>query len=186
MLNCKNMKYAPLVCPKLNKFPDKLIYEQRSSVVGLRKYVIFSTKSGENALGKMICYPSTVERAGQGKQNSLYVWSLFSPTSGKGVGTAMLDFAKVLSYQLGCGGRFHLSADSGWFPNRVPHIFYRKYGMTTDSQYFDRRLDKFVKKGKNATHLDFPTMDMFYPPLVRSEKDGLLTKILRFLHFDVK
>ncbi len=147
---------------------------------------MFSTKPGDKTTAQMICFPSVVNRKGQKDIPSLYIWSLITSKHDRGFGTAMLDFAKVLSHQLDCGGRFHLSADSGWFPNRVPHIFYRKYGMTTDSEYFDKRLDKFIKKGKNANYLQFCTMDMFYPPIEKEKSVGFFNKILHILDFDVK
>lgn len=186
MLDTRISRYSPIISRRINKLPDKLIYQQETSADGLYKFIMFSTKPEDKTTTQMICFPSVVNRKGQKNIPSLYIWKLYSTKSDRGFGTAMLDFAKVLSRRLGCCGRFHLSADPGWFPNRVPHIFYRKYGMTTDNEYFDRRLDKLIKKGKNANHLQFGTMNMFYPPMEKEKPAGLLNKILRIFKFDVK
>ncbi|MCM1338198.1 MAG: hypothetical protein NC191_00830 [Muribaculaceae bacterium] len=114
----------------------------------------------------MYCTPEVVYRKDLGWVNSLYVSYLDTlGNCNKGLGTVLLNIASIYSNRLGFGGRFHLDASGLQSPNRVPHIFYRKFGMNTGFECTDKEMDKFVKSGKPATYLDFKSMTMFYPPI---------------------
>ena len=66
-------------------------------------------------------------------QRSVYVKYLMSPDSGLGLGTDFLNFVQAYSKKKGCKGYFHLYASASYTPTRIPHIFYRKYGMNTEN-----------------------------------------------------
>lgn len=158
----------PKFLKPVREFPEKLIYNSPSEYLdyGFAKFTIFSTKKSE--FGKsavMYCFPAHTERDSAINVPSLYIQFLSSNCSGLGFGTAMLNFARSYSKKVGCEGRFHLTAHVGIAPSRVPHIFYRKYGMSTNSPKVNKKLDRFIKRGKDATYKDFKNIEMFYPPL---------------------
>ena len=162
------LKYPPI---KPKQLPEHLIYHQatgRHEVTGeiIDRFVMFSTKKGEEKVkAVMECMKTTVDRDGVKNVPSIYVKNLLSPYSGLGLGTDFLDFVQTYSKKKGCNGYFHLYSSAGYSPKRIPHIFYRKYGMNTESASVNRRLDKFIAKGKNADYYDFSDVNMFYPPI---------------------
>ncbi len=177
MLNCTYFRYPPIKY----KLPENLIFHKTIKLDGgeYEKFVMFSTKTGDKkGTALMKCFPTLIERDGKKNVPSLYVW--FLKSSEHGFGTAMLNLARRYSQQVGCGGRFHLSADVGFMPNRIPHIFYRKFGMSTGDPGIDKKLDKFIARGKDATWNDFKTMPMYYPPMASQEqpKRTVFQKIL--------
>lgn len=158
-----NLRFPPV--KRYGTLPDKLIYHTVEDYnPSIDRFIMFSTKRGVNNRVVMICYPRLIEREGK-EVPSLYVWKLFSNCSGQGFGRAMIDFAKNYSKRLGCNGYVHLFVSSGYTPNRIPHIFYRKCGFSTNNVSIDSKLDKFIRKHKDARYLDFRDMDMFYPPI---------------------
>jgi len=90
---------------------------------------------------------------------------LLSKPRKQGLGKKLLQYATKMSEELGCGGRIFLGADPQFIPNEVPHIFYRKFGMNTESENVNNKLDKFIKEGKQATIKDFHKIKMYYPPV---------------------
>lgn len=176
----KHLKYPPVKCKVQKKLPDMLVLRQKA--VGfedvVEQFTIISTKpenTGKKAT--MRCFPEYISRDGKKDVPSLYIWLLFSNCSGSGFGTAMLDFAKNYSKKIGCNGNFHLSSDVSFTPNRIPHPFYYKYGMNTKSPKINEQLERVVKSGKTATHRDFETIDMYYPPI-----EFLDTKVEKFIY----
>ena len=160
MFNYSHLKYPPL---KLRPLPKYLIMRNYGKEKdGMRVYSTLSTKTGK-ICGHVICRPETVMR-NKRRLRSMYVDELISYYPGNGSGTALLNFIKNLSKRTGCGGRFHLSASGCFTPQRVPHIFYRKYGMSTGNKYTDKRLDMFIKNGQDASTWDFNGVVMYYPP----------------------
>ena len=187
-MNNLPLKYPPLSSViKKTAIPEKLIYHIKTRydyfIVPIDKFIMFSTKKGSRKTARMICFPQMIKRD-EKQVPSLYIWKLFAP--GDGFGTAMLDFAKTYSRQIGCGGNFHLQASGCYMPQRVPHIFYRKYGMNTVDPYINKKLDLFISKGKKATYKDFDEICMYYPPLDEKRKSGgLFSKILRIFKSDI-
>lgn len=96
---------------------------------------------------------------------SLYVDILMSLSKGKGFGTQLMNYAKILSKKLGCEGNIHLIACSEYAPKKAPHIFYKKYGMNTGDYFTDKKIDNFIMHNKNATKRDLPNIVMYYPPV---------------------
>lgn len=167
-MNISKLKYPPIKYDVPKKFPDKLVTHKYYDYLGKKidEFTMFSTKKSEQ--GKraiMRCFPEQINRDGMEKVPSLYVLHLFSNCSGSGFGTAMLDFAKIYSKKIGCKGFFHLTSDTAFTPSRIPHPFYRKYGMNTGNIRIDKKLDKFVRSGKDATYQDFYNVEMYYPPI---------------------
>ncbi len=171
-MNISKLKFPPLKYNQVKELPDKLIYGKARDIYGqyAEEFVMFSTKKGSNNRAIMRCYPELIERDGKINVPSLYIWFLSSNCSGQGYGTAMLNFAIKHSKQIGCNGNFHLTADTSFMPNRIPHIFYRKFGMNTTTPAINKKLDKFIAHKKNATHRDFEIANMYYPPLQNKNK----------------
>lgn len=174
MLNISHLKYPPI---KYN-LPDKLIYHNQVYKEGYRleKFNVFSTNPNSQNHGEMYCFKEHILRPD--KQDfvpSLYIDFLYSTKSGEGFGTALLNFAKNYSKKIGCEGRIHLMASSGLIPQRAPQIFYKKCGLNSADKEINKKLDKFIKKHKNATFKDFTNTPMYYPPIKFRE-----SKILRF------
>ena len=180
MFDYSYLKYPPI---KPRKLPQYLILRNygKEEDDGIRFFSAFSTKTGK-ICGHVSCIPEILLRDKQ-KIRSMYVDELISYNPGHGVGTILLDFVRTLSKKYDCGGRFHLNSSACFQPNRIPHIFYRKYGMTSGSKCIDRKLDKFIKQGKMATHRDFGSLSMYYPPKDFNGKIKFLECVMKFLSF---
>lgn len=180
MLNV-NFKFPPLkYLLQSQPVPERLIMKKSYEYFGSQvdQFVMFSTKEGDNRKASMLCFPQNIYRDGKNSVPSLYVWKLFAP--GGGFGTAMLDFARTYSKKLGCNGNIHLQASGCYDAYRVPHIFYRKYGMNTNNPAINSKLDQFITKGKSATCFDFDEVQMFYPPVqVMLPKENKFLKALK-------
>lgn len=175
-----NLKYPPIKNKNIKELPKVLIYHQ--SRICYDKFILFSTNKSE--FGKQVimeCTKEFINRDGRKNIPSLYIDNLISNCSGNGLGTKMLDFAKIYSKKVGCNGYFHLLADGCYNPHRLPHIFYRKYGMNTTNYKIDKKLDKLIKKGKNATYKDFKTEEMYYPPIKHKEIKHKESKFKQFI-----
>lgn len=146
----------------LKKLPENLIWH-KAQRLDYHTFTIFST-TNPNQHAQMICRKATQYLDGK-REASLFISSIKSHPPGKGLGTALLNFAHKFSKQIGCEGRFFLSADGIFEPFKVPHIFYRKFGMNTEYPQINKKLDKFIKKGKNGTIIEFPHVRMYYPPI---------------------
>ncbi len=177
------LKYPPIKTNIPKRVPKYLIYQFSPSLSYFKdvdRFVLFNTQNN-NQKTLMSCFPIEKAREDLEKTESLYIEELLSFEPQKGLGTKMLDFAKNYSKKIGCNGYFHLSADSGLTPDSIPHIFYRKYGMNTKDASINKKLDKFISKGKNARHTDCPNIEMYYPPIKKPE-----TKLQKFLKFFCK
>lgn len=174
-----NLKY--IFKPK--PLPERLIYRKTIDFFGTKidHYTMFETKKNTHNHAIMLLFPQLIERDGLKSVPSLYIWRLISSNSGNGLGTAMLNFAKHCSRQAGCNGNFHLYAGVDMAPNRVPHIFYKKYGMNTADIKINNKLDKFIQEKRNATQYDFTEMCMYYPPVKVNEKISIFQKALKTL-----
>ena len=167
MLNT-HLKYPPINKLRLKKIPDVLISHQYFNYYDapISRFILSPTKKSEfGRLVIMDCIDTKINRDGIRDVPCLYIWKLISNCSGHGYGSKMLDFARSYSKKIGCNGYISLTSDGCYNPHRLPHIFYRKYGMSTESRKIDKKLDKFIAKGKNATYKDFKTEEMFYPPI---------------------
>lgn len=163
MNTISRLKYPPIK----HKFPRELIYHNSNRYNGIENsdvYTIFKIDKPKQ-FARLCCLPATVDRDGQKNVKSLYIWRLFSSPVHSGLGTKALDFAKTVSKKDGCNGYFHLDAHGGFTPHCIPHIFYKKYGMNTESDVINKKMDKFIKKKKYATYKDFKNLMMFYPPI---------------------
>lgn len=174
MLKCKYPKNYFITRQSLQKIPDHLILKRTTKYSsGLNEdcFAVVSTKNPKEK-AVMYCNPESVYRKDMGRVNSLYISyldTLGSPN--KGMGTILLNFAQRYSKEIGCEGRLHLDASKLNHSERVPHVFYKKYGMNTGNIKIDAKLDLYVRKGQDATELEFPTMSMFYPPIDYNVKD---------------
>lgn len=174
-----HLKYPPVkYVPK--PVPDYLIHRSvvRYYDYPVDNFTMFSTKKSEaGAKTVMRCIPEHIEREGK-VVPSLYIAFLLSRISGLGMGSKMLNFAKVLSKQWDCGGRIHLLADNSMDIMRVPHPFYYKNGLRAEDSKVNRRLARFIKQGARCTYLDFNSVHMYYPPLTKTqEKSGFWNKV---------
>lgn len=166
MNKISHLKFPPIKLNQSKKLPDFLVHGQHFKAPN-RDYSIitlFRTKdSGQ--FSRMTCYKEFIERDCEVNVPSLFIDKIMSFPPRNGLGTKMLDFAQSFSKKLGCNGYFHLYASSFFTPQSVPHIFYRKYGMSTKLPYIDAKMDNFIRKGKTATHKKFNNIEMFYPPI---------------------
>lgn len=170
------IKLSPI---KTNKLSENIITTHVSNNNGVKHYEssIFSTKTGDRK-GFVSYHIDKVFREKQWKP-SVNVTFIFSNT--RGSGTALLNFVKNFSKQNGCEGRFHLLSDISLMPSKIPHIFYRKFGLNTGDKIIDKKLDRFIKKGKNATYHDFKSVKMYFPPIENGKTPSLIEKIKSFL-----
>lgn len=167
---------------KIEQLPETLIYKSLKngySTKNTNTFVIFSTKNPDIKT-TMVCRKNLICRDNKKNIPSLYIAKLISNPMQNGLGRKMLNFAKLHSKRCGCNGFFHLDADVGFQPNHIPHIFYRKMGMNTKDALINAKLDRWIKKRKNATYKDFPNIKMYYPPVETTNKNNwkvFLTKL---------
>lgn len=155
-----NLRYPPIKY-NLKRIPEYLVYYSNKNK--LYHDFVMSKTSKPYATCSMYCNVTRL----YDKFNvfpSLLIYVIKSNPIQQGLGSKMLDVAKIFSNKKGCDGRFHLFATSLYLSEKVPHIFYRKYGMTTGDKKIDKKLDKFIKIGKSATDKDFSSMLMYYSP----------------------
>ena len=146
----------------------------------LFEYRAFSTKKGDNSTGKIII--GNLKNYGMYRHDykdgdMLLVHFIRSFSKNNGFGEFLMDFAKNLSKQNGCNGYLILKATN--VDGTVPHLFYRKMGLSTLNSELDKEMDTFIDANKKATPEDFNDMLMFYPPLKKEEvKFSLLQRII--------
>jgi hypothetical protein len=180
MIELNNLRFSPIINNSARgKFPDSLIYASKIKImdVCIDKFVLFPTKENKGEKAVMLCFPEQINREGK-LVNSLYVWSLKSTKSGLGLGSRLLNFAKLHSKKIGLNGNIHLISSTKREPERIPHIFYRKFGMNTNDIYVNHQLDKYIKEGKTATSRDFDSVVMYYPPIKFQPHTNKLNKII--------
>ena len=97
----------------------------------------------------------------------------------KGFGAEFIEFAKNMSKKLDCEGRLFLLADKEVYGSKTPpQIFYRKQGFTTNDKEYLKKIDKFIKEGKEMENKDSKPIYMYYDPNKRS----LVQKIKDFFN----
>lgn len=145
------------------KIPDVLIYNPR----GTNLYSMVNTKENK-VIGRMIAYPTI--------NHDLYISELtILRNKREGFGTKFLDFAKLLRDELGCEGKVVLDASTTPYdPHNPPHIFYRKNGFTSDDKKMLKKIDKYIKKGKQLDYKTTPAIRMYYPPDTQPAKPNFL------------
>jgi len=100
-------------------------------------------------------------------RNDLYIADLEIVKSErrKGYGKLFLDFAKNLSKKHGLNGRLRVLAGIKISDTSNPsHIFYRKYGFTTDNKQVLNAIDRGIKTGSQLDYMLVPPVYMYYQP----------------------
>lgn len=174
-LSNNHLKYPPIK-NTLKKIPDKLVYYSNNSK--LYHDFIISTTTKPYKTCRMYCNVAKLHLEGK-VIPSIYVYMIASSPIKNGLGSNMLKIVEKFSKDNGCNGRFHLFADTSLFPQEIPQVFYRKFGMTTGDKKTDAKLDKFIKKKKPATNKDFKSTLMYYPPLDTPKKTKSILTILK-------
>ncbi len=148
-------------------------------IYNYRAFTAYSTETNKSC-GIMLCRPSIIIK-GDNVVRSMQIGELYATSNQKGAGTALLDYARALSKTEHCVG-IHLVASGCYSPEKVPHLFYRKYGMNTGDKKLDKKMDKFIKRGKKATHMDFDNVVMYFPPVEYPKKNTIWRKLFRCLN----
>lgn len=98
------------------------------------------------------------------KRNELFLESLYikSEFRRQGYGNKFLDFAVMLSKKMGLKGNLRLLASLTTNDiKNPPHIFYRKYGFTSDDKETLAYIDECMKNHRQASPLTTPAY-MYY------------------------
>lgn len=168
----------------LKKLPDKLIYLRNINTAmhpPVEEYVIFSPKNGKIG-GIMHCHKMNVKIRPDFDGYPLGIDLIRTEKSGEGFGTALINFAKNYSKQIGSEGQICLKSVTSLSPMRIPHLFYRKQGFTTLDKKTDKLLDAFIKIKNCATYRDFPPILMYYPDKKACTKENFSGKINNFFN----
>ncbi|MBP3821394.1 GNAT family N-acetyltransferase [bacterium] len=115
-------------------------------------------------VGTLVCHKTELPLRPNCNNSVLAIDFLEVSSKNKGIGTKILKFAEEYSKHIGCNGFLIVKADGSFTPQRIPHIFYRKFGFSTFDKRTDIKLDKFIKENRSATKKDFPCLIMHYPP----------------------
>ena len=131
----------------------------------------------------MVCHKSNIPLRESYKGPILIIDFINTRINNKGYGSVLINFAKNYSKKIGCNGYVVLKADSSFTPNRVPHLFYRKQGFSSFDPITDKKMDKFIRKNKDATHRDFRAIVMHYPanPPKQNALKKAITQIRNYL-----
>ena len=116
-------------------------------------------------MGTLVCHKSELALRPNYDKSVLAIDYLEVAVKNRGFGTRILKFAEEYSRQIGCNGYITVKSDVSFMPERLPHLFYRKFGFSTFDKKNDIKLDKFIIKNRNATIKDFPCLLMHYPPI---------------------
>ena len=180
------MKINNLLVKPLSKLPECLIYRTQKNVGQNRIYQIakiISLKDGK-LKGVAEFYPANAYRGNANeKESSVFVSWLYVYDQGNGFGTKLLNYVKEYSKKIGCHGNFWLDSSPNITPQKAPHTFYRKYGMTSDSLKTDKQLDKFIKQNKIPTYKDMGEILRYYPPIAVPQKENIFKRIYKKLFF---
>ena len=157
---------------KINYTYDFIYKHSVNSVMHPTQHIFdFYSNIDKNKLGTLVCHKSELQIRPNYDGNVLVIDFLEVTNRNKGFGTEILEFAQKYSKQIGCNGFMTLKADSSYMPEKIPHLFYRKFGFSTLEKHTDKKLDKFIKTQTNATINDFPCMIMHYPELNKNQKN---------------
>lgn len=177
--------YPPIKYPT-KKTPEKLIY-YRFFNNKIHDFSI-STTSKPFVTGVLTCSEEREFRK-NGERSAIFVGLIKSNPRKQGLGTEMLNMAIKLSKNLGHEGRIFICAFPDLCKEEVSHIFYRKFGMNSEDEILNKKMDKFIKKEKRATIKDFPNKTyMYYPPVptIKQEKTNIILKALKKLKSQIK
>ncbi len=132
-------------------------------------------------LGTLVCHKSELQIRPNYDGKVLAIDFLEVTNRNQGLGTKILKFAEEYSKQIGCKGYMTVKADGTFMPERIPHIFYRKYGFSTLEKKTDKKLDKFIRQKTNATKKDFPCLLMHYPNVPKNPTRKILSFVKQLL-----
>ena len=143
----------------------------------LQHIFTFFSDTREN-MGTLVCHKSEMQLRPDYNNPVLAIDFLEVTDKNKGDGTKILKFAEEFSREIGCNGFMTLKSDVSYTPEKIPHIFYRKFGFSTLDKHTDKQLDKFIRHNSFATKKDFPCLLMHYPAPER--KTSVINRILSF------
>lgn len=152
--------------PKIQELPRTLIYNKSKSSL----YTMMTTQN-PRIVGTMWASPKKIDN-----KNFFEIILLVIDERRKGFGKEFINFAKNRSYQKNCEGRVFLTSDINVFESRKPpHIFYRKQGFTSNDKAYLKKIDQFIKEGKEMTYKDNKCIYMYYEP----PKENFIQKLIK-------
>lgn len=159
-----------------------VVYEHTVNNMMHPKQDIFSFFKPDKSqnIATLVCHKSELPLRPNYEKPVLAIDFLEVKQEGEGIGTKILKFAEEYSKQIGCNGYLILKADGSYMPQKIPHLFYRKFGFSTLDERTDKKLDKFIAINKNATIKDFPCLLMHYPPQPQ-ESSSFLQKVCNLI-----
>ena len=141
--------------PKIQELPRTLIYNKLKSSL----YTMVTTQD-PRIVGTMWASPRVID-----KKNFFEIILLVIDERRKGFGSDFVNLAKNLSWEKGCDGRIFLTSDLNFFESKIPpHIFYRKQGFTSNDKEYLKKIDQFIKEGREMTYKDNKCIYMYYEP----------------------
>ena len=166
---------------KVNVNPNFFYKHSINKVMQPCMHIFDFFNTNNNKIGTLVCHKSERKLRPNYNDSVLAIDFLEVTQKNQGYGTKILEFAKEYSKQIGCNGFLTLKADVSYMHERIPHIFYRKFGFSSFDKSIDKKLDKFIQQKKDATLKDFPCLLMHYPPMA-DNKAFDLKKILVYLN----
>lgn len=184
---------SPIFQKPLTKLPSELILPlqvEKKTWLTKRKYTeyiyrMIDTSSMEQVaymIAKPVKYfsPFRPYYPMRKPYKSFYIEHLESKFSGFGYGTTLINIARQESKRLGCDGRVNLIASRVFDPKRPPHIFYRKYGFTSNNSLMNFFMDETIHKGEKIEDFLYDNLKM-YLPIEQNSKSTKLSKILKYI-----
>ncbi len=139
------LKFPPL---KPHRFTEKIVVKKKGKYSQDTVFRIYDNKG--NCLGKMETEPQIVNNQlllyspHSKKYASLYIKKLNVHKRFKGVGTSLINVAKVESFKKFCNGNIHLIASDIYDEKRPPQVFYKKVGFKFGK--YEKEVEKIVNE----------------------------------------
>lgn len=139
--------------------PKYLILKLTSDYDLRNVYKMFDTTTQKQVgVIETVVHSRKIPTKKSGIESSLFIEYLMTNIKFQGIGTKLINFAKLESEKMGCGGRIDLVASKCFTPYMPPHIFYKKLGFKCTNKLMDKYLDfclKFKKKVPSIIAQDF-------------------------------
>lgn len=139
------LKFPPL---KPHRYTERIIVKKQEKYSNKAVFLMYDKKGC--CLGRMETEPCVLRNRyhlyspNSDKYSSLHIKRLNSFKRRVGVGTSLINVAKVESFKKFCNGNIHLIASDIYDEKRPPQVFYKKVGFKFGK--YEKEVEKIVNE----------------------------------------
>lgn len=145
------LKFPPLIP---HRFTERVVVKKKGKNPQDTVFRMYDRKG--NCLGKLEIRPEAVENKlhfyspNSEKYNSLRIRKLISHKKRQGVGTSLINVAKIESFKKFCNGNIHVIASDVYDEKHPPQVFYKKVGFKFGKyeKETEKIVDDYIKGNK--------------------------------------